>query len=56
MFKTFLKRHEDSQERTKITEIPSTTYEILRNTTGYLNLNEQQKQSVNDRLGNDIIN
>ena len=54
MFKTFLKRHEDSQERTKITEIPSTTYEILRNTTGYLN--EQQKQSVNDRLGNDIIN
>ena len=34
MLKTFLKRHEDSQDRTKITAIPSTTYEILRNTVG----------------------
>ena len=35
MLKTFLKRHEDSQDRTKVTAIPSTTYEILRNTTVY---------------------
>ena len=33
MFKTFLKRHEDSQDRTKVTAIPSTTYELLQNTT-----------------------
>ena len=37
MFKTFLKRHEDSQDRTKATAILSTTYEILRNTTIFLN-------------------
>ena len=37
MFKTFLKRHEDSQDRTKVTAIPSTTYQILRNTSVYLN-------------------
>ena len=42
MFKTFLKRHEDSQDSTKITAIPSTTYEILRNTT--VSLNDQTKQ------------
>ena len=29
MFKTFLKRHEDSQDRLKVTAIPSTTYKIL---------------------------
>ena len=34
MFKTFLKRHEDSQDRSKITAIPNTTYELLRNTNG----------------------
>ena len=28
MFKTFLKRPEDSQDRIKVTAIPSTTYEI----------------------------
>ena len=43
MFKTFLKRHEDSQDRTKVTAIPSTTYEILRNTTVYLN---DQKKTI----------
>ena len=37
IFKTFLKRHEDSQDRTKVTAIPSTTYETLRNTSVYLN-------------------
>ena len=37
MFKTFLKRHEDSQDRTKLTAIPSTTYEVLQKTTVYLN-------------------
>ena len=36
IIKTFLKRHEDSQDRTKVTTIPSTTYEILQNTTVYL--------------------
>ena len=35
MFKALLKRHEDSQDRTKATAIPSTTYEILRNTIVY---------------------
>ena len=29
MFKTFLKRHEDSQDRSKITATPNTTYELL---------------------------
>ena len=56
MFKTFLKRHEDSQDRTKVTAIPSTTYEILRNTTVYLNDQKKPIQSVNDKQRNDIIN
>ena len=56
MFKTFLKRHEDSQDRTKVTAIPSTTYKILRNTTVYLNDQKKPIQSVNDKLRNDIIN
>ena len=56
MFKTFLKRHEDSQDSTKVTAIPSTTYEILRNTTVYLNDQKKPIQSVNERLRNDIVN
>ena len=36
MFKIFVKRHEDSQDRNKITAIPSTTYELIRNTAEYL--------------------
>ena len=56
MFKTFLKRHEESQDRTKLTAKPSTTYEILRNTTVYLNDQKKTIQSVNDRLRNDIMN
>ena len=56
MFKTFLKRHEDSQARSKITAIPNTTYELLRNTIGYLNEQQRQIQSVNDKLRNDILN
>ena len=56
MFKTFLKRHEDSQERTKITAIPTTTNEILRNTTDYLTEKQMQITSVNDKLRNDIMN
>ena len=56
MLKTFLKRHENSQDRTKTTAIPSTTYEILRNTVGYLNDHQKPIQSVNDKLRNDIIN
>ena len=55
MFKTFLKRHEDSQDRTKVTAIPSTTYEILRNTIVYLNDQKKPIQSVNDKLRNDLI-
>ena len=55
-FKTFLKRHEDSQDRIKLTAIPSTTYEILRNATVYLNDQKKPIQSVNDKLRNDIIN
>ena len=56
MLKTFLKRHEDSQDRTKVTAIPSTKYEILRNTTVYLNDQKKPIPSVNDRLRNDIMN
>ena len=56
IFKTFLKRHEDSQDRTKVTAIPTTTYETLRNTTVYLNDQNKAIQSVNDKLRNDIIN
>ena len=56
MLTTFLKRHEDSQDRTKTTAIPSTTYEILRNTAGYLKDQQISIQSVNDKLRNDIIN
>ena len=56
MFKIFLKRHEESQDKTKLTAVTSTTYETLRNTAGYLNEHRQQKQSLNDKLGLDIKN
>ena len=56
MFKTFLKRHEDSQDGTKVAAIPSATYEILRYTTVYLNDQKKPIQSVNDKLRNDIMN
>ena len=56
MFKTFLKRYQDSQDRTKVTAIPSKTYEILRNKSVYLNDQKKPIQSVNDRLRNDIMN
>ena len=56
MFKTFLRRHEDSGDRSKITAIPNTTYELLRNTIGCSNEQRRQIQSVNDRLRNDILN
>ena len=56
MFKTFLKRHEDSQDRTKVTAIPSTTHEILRNTSIYFSDQKKPIQSVNGRLRNDIMN
>ena len=56
MFKTFSKRHEDSQHRTKVTAIPSITYQLLRKTIIYLNDQKKPKQSVNDKLRNDIIN
>ena len=56
MFKIFLKRHEDSQDRTKITAIPSTTNEILRNTNGYLSDQLKPIKSVSEQLRNDINN
>ena len=56
MFNTFLKRHEDSQDRTKVTAIQSTTYEMLRNTIVYLNDLKKPIQSVNDKLRNEIMN
>ena len=55
-YPTYLKRHEDSQDRTKVTAVPSTTYEMLRNTTVYLNDQQKPIQSVNDKLRNDILN
>ena len=56
MLKIFLKRHEELQDKTKLTAITYTTYETLRNTAGYLNKHRQQIQSVNDRLRLDIKN
>ena len=56
MFKIFLKRHEESQDKTKLTAVTSTTYETLRNTAGYLNEHREQIQSVNDKLRLDIKN
>ena len=56
MLNIFLKRHEESQDRTKQTAITSTTYNTIRNTSGYLNESRQQIQSVNDRLRSDIKN
>ena len=56
MLKIFLKRHEESQDRTKLTAITSTTYNTIRNTSGYLNESRQQVQSVNERLRCDIKN
>ena len=56
MLKIFLKRHEESRDRKKQTAITSTTYNTIRNTSGYLNESRQQIQSVNDRLGSDIKN
>ena len=56
IIKTFLRRQEDSQDRTKLAAIPNTTYEILRNTNGYLTEQPKQIQSVNDKLRIDIIN
>ena len=60
MFRTFLKRHEEKQDRFKITAIPNTSYELLRNTIGqhskHLDGQQKQIQSVNDRLRNAKIN
>ena len=56
MLRTFLKRHEDSQDRTKTTAILTTTYTLLRNTADYLTGKTKQITSVNDKLRNDITN
>ena len=56
MLKIFLKRLEEAQDKTKLTAITSTTYEIIRNTTGYLAEHRQQIQSLNDELRLDIKN
>ena len=56
MLKIFLKRHEELQDKTKLTAITSKTYETLRNTAGFLNEHRQQIQSVNDKLRLDIKN
>ena len=56
MFKMFLKRHKESQDKTKMTAITSTTYKTLKNTAEYLNEYRQQIQSVNDKLRSDIKN
>ena len=56
MFRTFLKRHEEKQDRSKIKAIPNTSYELLRNTIGFLDEQQRKIQTVNDRLRNDIIN
>ena len=56
MLKLFLRRHQDSQDRTKITTIPNSTYELIRNTIEFLSGKTKQLTSVNDRLRNDIIN
>ena len=56
IIKTFLKRHEDSQDRTKLTAILNTTYKILRITTRYLTQQQKQIQTGNDKLRIEILN
>ena len=51
-----MRRYEDSQDSTKLTALPNTTYQKLRNTTEYLTEQQKQIQSVNDKLRIDIIN
>ena len=51
-----MRRHKDSQDRTKLTAIPNTAYEILRNTTGYLTKQQKQIQSVIEKLRIEIVN
>ena len=45
-----IKRHEELQDKTKLTAITSTTYETLRNTAGYLNEHRQQHGSRTGRI------
>ena len=54
IFKTFLRRHEDSQDKTKLTAITSTIYETIKNTAVYLNQQQKEIKSANDRLRTDI--
>ena len=54
IFKTFLRRHEDSQDKTKLTAITSTTYETIKNTAVYLNQQQKEIKSANGRLRTDI--
>ena len=36
MFKIFVKRHDDSQDRNKITAVPNSTYELIKSTAEHL--------------------
>ena len=56
MLETFLKRHDESQDKTKLTAITPTTYETLRSTTGYMTEHRQHIQSVSDKLRKDKKN
>ena len=54
IFKTFVRRHEDSQDKTRLTAITSTTYKTIKNTTVYLNEQQKEIKSVKDILRTDI--
>ena len=36
MFKIFVKRHDDSQDRNKITAVPNSTYELIKSTAEHI--------------------
>ena len=42
MFKTFVRRPKESQDITKLAAIPSTAYELVRNTGEYLSRKRKQ--------------
>ena len=49
MFKIFVKRHEDSQDKNKITAIPSSPYELIKNTAGHLSIKNLSETNIKNK-------